>query len=68
MKPNMQAAAGGQSKPGNRHDPLGSNTEIGRKLKQYYNELVSEEVPDRFADLLKQLEKSEESSVSRNGG
>lgn len=37
-------------------DPLGSNSEIGRKLKQYYDELVSDEVPDRFAALLAQLE------------
>ena len=40
-------------------DGLGSNSEIGRKLKQYYDDLVTEEVPDRFADLLKQLEKRE---------
>ena len=30
--------------------------EIGRKLKQYYDELVSDDVPDRFAQLLSQLE------------
>lgn len=40
-------------------DPLGTNSEIGRKLKQYYDELVSDEVPDRFAQLLSQLEKTE---------
>jgi len=39
-------------------DPLGTNSEIGRKLKQYYDELVSDEVPDRFAQLLAQLEKA----------
>jgi hypothetical protein len=38
---------------------LGSNSEIGRKLKQYYDGLVSEEVPDRFANLLSQLEAAE---------
>jgi len=37
-------------------DPLGPNSEIGRKLKQYYDDLVSEDVPDRFAQLLAQLE------------
>ena len=37
-------------------DPLGTNTEIGRKLKQYYDDLVSDEIPDRFASLLAQLE------------
>ena len=40
-------------------DPLGPNSEIGRKLKQYYDELVSDNVPDRFAQLLAQLEKAE---------
>lgn len=42
-------------------DPLGPNSEIGRKLKQYYDELVSDEVPTRFASLLAQLEKAEPS-------
>lgn len=40
-------------------DPLGSNSQIGQKLKQYYDELVSEEVPDRFADLLRRLENTQ---------
>jgi hypothetical protein len=40
-------------------DPLGPNSEIGRKLKQYYDELVSDDVPDRFAQLLSQLERTE---------
>ena len=40
-------------------DPLGTNSEIGRKLKQYYDELVSDDVPDRFAALLAQLESAE---------
>ncbi|MBR2690162.1 MAG: hypothetical protein IKE42_20110 [Aquamicrobium sp.] len=40
-------------------DALGTNSEIGRKLKQYYDELVSDEVPDRFAQLLAQLEQVE---------
>jgi len=42
-------------------DPLGANSEIGRKLKQYYDELVSDEVPDRFAQLLRQLETADPS-------
>jgi len=41
-------------------DPLGNNTEIGRKLKQYYDELVTPDIPDRFNDLLKELEKHEQ--------
>ncbi len=40
-------------------DPLGANSEIGRKLKQYYDDLVSEDIPDRFADLLSKLEQAE---------
>ena len=40
-------------------DPLGPNSEIGRKLKQYYDELVSDEIPDRFATLLAQLEEAQ---------
>jgi hypothetical protein len=41
-------------------DPLGANSEIGRKLKQYYDDLVSDQVPDRFAQLLSQLENTEQ--------
>lgn len=40
-------------------DPLGANSEIGRKLKQYYDDLVSDDIPDRFAALLSQLEQAE---------
>ncbi len=45
--------------PHNGKEPLGNNSEIGRKLKQYYDELVSDDVPDRFAQLLSQLERAE---------
>lgn len=38
---------------------LGPNAEIGRKLKQYYESLIVEDVPDRFTQLLNQLEKVE---------
>ncbi len=38
---------------------LGPNAEIGRKLKQYYESLIVEEVPDRFSQLLSQLENVE---------
>ncbi|RUU23907.1 hypothetical protein EOD10_03655 [Mesorhizobium sp. M7A.T.Ca.TU.009.01.3.2] len=40
-------------------DALGPNSEIGRKLKQYYDALVSDDVPDRFSELLSQLERAE---------
>lgn len=65
MKPNIAAATGGKGKAGRRADPLGSNSEIGRKLKQYYDELISEDVPDRFSDLLRQLEEREEPATGR---
>jgi hypothetical protein len=42
-----------------RDDPLGVNSEIGRKLREYYDGLMSPEVPDRFTDLLSQLETAE---------
>lgn len=38
---------------------LGPNSEIGRKLKQYYDGLVAEQIPDRFTELLSKLEKAE---------
>lgn len=40
-------------------DGLGSNSEIGRKLRQFYDEIVSDSVPDRFSQLLSQLEQAE---------
>lgn len=44
-------------------DLFGTNSEIARKLKQYYEDIVSDEVPDRFAELLAQLEKTDASST-----
>jgi hypothetical protein len=38
---------------------LGSNSEIARKLKQYHDELLSLDVPDRFGELLSKLEQAE---------
>jgi hypothetical protein len=48
-----------KKKPSRGTAVLGPNAEIGRRLKQYYESLVTEEVPDRFAQLLSQLEKVE---------
>ncbi len=53
-----QQGAPGTKTGRNGSDLLGVNTEIGRKLKQYYDELVSDEVPERFAQLLSQLERA----------
>jgi hypothetical protein len=54
-EPNHTPQVTGRDKPTSA-DLLGPNSEIGRKLKQYYDDLVSDDVPDRFADLLSQLE------------
>lgn len=40
-------------------DLMGPNSEIARKLGEYYGSLLSNEIPDRFAKLLDQLEESE---------
>lgn len=41
-------------------DPIVS-TAIGKQLKRLYDEVAEEPVPDRFEDLLKQLEEQEQS-------
>jgi hypothetical protein len=51
-------------KPASTADLLGSNSEIARKLKQYHDELLSLEVPDRFAELLSKLEKAERAKAA----
>jgi len=34
--------------------------QIGQRLREAYNELISEPVPDRFVELLQQLKKRED--------
>jgi hypothetical protein len=59
-KPISEArAARASRKSASTVDLLGSNSEIARKLKQYHDELLSLEVPDRFAELLGKLEQAE---------
>ena len=53
------AAGGNTPRAKGSTDPLGVNSEIGRKLKQYYDDLVAHEVPDRFSQLLRELEAAE---------
>lgn len=38
---------------------LGANSEIARKLNEYYKSLLSDEVPDHLTQLLLQLEQAE---------
>jgi hypothetical protein len=67
MNTKHEMAKAGTPKANGSADPLGSNSEIGRKLKQYYDDIVTEDVPDRFADLLKQLEDREGPAAARDG-
>lgn len=59
MTGHTSGAGGAKPKRQGDSELLGTNSEIGRKLKLYYDELVSDEVPDRFAQLLSQLEETE---------
>lgn len=57
----------GDAPASNRHgEPLGTNSEIGRKLKQYYDGIVSEDVPERFQELLKALDSAAEKKAPRS--
>lgn len=40
--------------------PIELQGQIGERLREAYNELISEPVPDRFVQLLQQLKKREE--------
>jgi hypothetical protein len=65
MTKDQSGAPGAKPKRNGSSDLLGANSEIGRKLKQYYDELVADEVPERFMQLLSQLEQAE---MTRNKG
>lgn len=65
MKP---AADRGSAARGGKSDGLGPSSEIGRKLKQYYDELVSDEVPDRLLELMRKLEASETPASETSAG
>ena len=59
MTADKSARGSGRNGQGLGRDPLGANSEIGRKLKQLYDGVASEQVPDRFNDLLAELEKQD---------
>ena len=40
--------------------PVELQGQIGQRLREAYNELISEPVPDRFVQLLQQLKKRED--------
>lgn len=56
MGKEQKAAQSDSTAHGGAYDPIGVNSEIGRKLRKFYDEIVSDEVPDRFTELLSQLE------------
>ena len=41
------------------HSNQGVNDAIGRRLREFYDEVVNEPVPDDFMDLLSKLDRSE---------
>jgi hypothetical protein len=45
----------------------GADASVGRRLKEMYDGLVSEPVPDRFLDLLGQLEQAEQPGAESAG-
>jgi hypothetical protein len=61
MAKDSPVLARGEPKKAATNELIGVNSEIGRKLRQYYDGIVSEQVPDRFAQLLAQLEQVEQS-------
>jgi hypothetical protein len=56
MKNNQTDGRAGSELPG----PFG---EIPKKLKEYYDSLQDEAIPDRFLDLLERLDQAERAAV-----
>ncbi|EJF79831.1 NepR family anti-sigma factor [Bartonella doshiae] len=47
-----------------REDLLGVNSEIARKLRQFYTEIQEEPLPKRLLELLEKLEQAEQFSIN----
>lgn len=56
---NESGAHGSKPKRNGPEHLLGANSEIARKLDEYYKSLLSDEVPDHLTQLLLQLEQAE---------
>ena len=56
--PDEMTATSASSAPGtaSRKVDKGVQTAIGTRLRAYYDEVAKESIPDRFVELLKQLE------------
>ena len=56
------------ARPRRSDDGLGPNSDIGAKLRALYGSVQDEGIPDRFLDLLEQLDRAErKSSVPAEG-
>ena len=52
---------------GDKRDRTTLKSSIEENLRKVYQDLMAEEVPDRFAQLLDQLRKSQEAKVDPDG-
>lgn len=57
-KSEMQYAIAARSRRG--EDGLGPNSDIGMKLRALYSAVQEETIPDKFLDLLEQLDRAEQ--------
>jgi hypothetical protein len=48
--------------------PMELQGQIGQRLREAYNELITEPVPDRFVQLLQQLKTREDQNPDRGQG
>ena len=48
--------------------PMELQGQIGQRLREAYNELISEPVPDRFVQLLQKLKTQEDENPDRGQG
>jgi len=62
----------GPKKPANPHMTTGSlqkaQETITQKLRQYYDSVEEEGIPDRFLDLLEKLDEAEKKAGKESGG
>jgi hypothetical protein len=59
-KPGSSMSEGGARSTSNGSLDKETQTKIGQQLRAMYDDVVRQGVPDRFADLLKRLERSED--------
>lgn len=62
------ASKQGEITPSQTQLPAELQGQIGQRLREAYNELVSEPVPDRFINLLQQLKEREDTGPDHGEG